>query len=327
VGKAELVKSRDVAAIEMTPEQFGQLAEVARVDLQASNETLAALGAEELGRAEMSVLRAGAYFLMLKQQAGHGGFAPALDAAGVSPDRAQRAMQIARYVAALPADKAKRIAALPRSKVLPLVNADQEVVGELLETGALDGVEPLSVRELRERLKKAESQAATYKTRFETSEAEKVRLARERSRILAEEDLPAFALETRQEALALTEQMGFAIDSLQDIITQNLLTRVKHPEAQRFQPIAGGTAFHAIAAMHARTGHLLTLLQNHFGEAIADPDVTYSFSPAEVQVFVAARERLLDAQKADAKARSDKRADTPGKPGRKRGSTTAKAKG
>lgn len=326
MGKAELVKSRDVAAFELTPEQFGQLAEVARVDLAASNETLAALGAEELGRAEMSVLRAGAYFLMLKQQAGHGGFAASLGAAGVTPDRAQRAMQIARYVSSLPADQAKRIAALPRSKVLPLVNADQEVVGDLLEAGSLDGATPLSVRELRERLKKAEGQVATLKTRLSTSESEKVRLARERSRILTEEDLPPFALETRQEALALTEQMGFSIDSLQDIVTQNLLTRVKHPEAQRFQPIAAGTAYHAIAAMHARTGHLLTLLQSHFGDAIADPDVKYAFSPAEVQVFTAARERLLEAQKADAKARSDKRADTPGKPGPKLGSTT-KAKG
>ncbi|ROH88644.1 hypothetical protein ED208_12560 [Stagnimonas aquatica] len=318
--KNELAKSRDVAAFELNPAQMGQLAEIARADLQGSDETLAALGAEELGRAEMSVLRAGAYFLKLKEQAGHGGFIQALNSVGVSPDRAQRSMQMARYVASLPADQARRIAALPRSKVLPLVNADQEVVGELLEQGALDGEQPLSVRELQDRLRKSEAEKATLKTRLETAQAEKIRLARERSRVLAEEDLPAFALEARQEALALTEQMGFGLDSLQDIVEQNLLQRVKHPEADRFQPLAAGTTFHALAAVHARAGLLLSRLQAHFGEAIADPDVKYSLSPAEAQLFIAGRERLLSQQQADAKTRANKRAnDTPGKPGRKRG--------
>lgn len=57
----------------MTEGQFSQLADIAKVDLNQSAEQLLALGIDEMNRAETSVLRAGAYFLKLKELTGRQG--------------------------------------------------------------------------------------------------------------------------------------------------------------------------------------------------------------------------------------------------------------
>lgn len=312
-------ESDNVVAFELTPEQFLQLSEIARVDLDVNAEALAALGADELGRAEFSVMRAGAYFLKLKAGCGHGQFEAALASAGVNPRNAQRAMQIASYVAALPHDQAKRIAGLPKSKVLPLINADQDVVRELLDEGALDGEQPLSVRELRAKLKKAEGENKTLQTRLETARIERDRALKSSKYLLAEEDLPHFALTARQEAMALTESMSFSLDMLDDVTQQSVVSSIDHPEANRFQPIVAGTLFYALGGVLARTVAHMQRLAEHFDAADQSLLANLPYSPGELKLFTEARERIAGhAKAAKVKREAVRENDRPGKAGRKR---------
>jgi hypothetical protein len=316
------IKSRDVAAFDpvvMSPQQQAQLCEIAKVDLSGSPETLAALGAEELARAEVSVLRAGAYFLQLKQQAGHGGFLTELEKLGVSPDAAQRSMQIARYIAQLPADQARRIAAMPRTKALPLINADQEVVQQLLDEGSLDGDTPLSVRELRDRLAKAEKDKANLETQRDTARDELKRMRDRTALRAAESHLPPFALRAREDVAAITEQMDACLDALQVTYSADLAGEVadKHQDAAND---AAGTFFHALRGIVGRSESLMRQIAETYGDTVikATRD-SFTLTKGEAQVAIDARAAMIKGLQADQYARDADRANTtPGKRGRKR---------
>ena len=332
----------------LSAEQFQQLAEIARVDLDANAETLAVLGADELGRAEFSVLRAGAYFLKLKELtstqgarknfratspgsseegfndhratspgSSEEGFYAALETVGVKRNSANRAMQIAIYVAALPAEQAKRIAGLPKYKILPLLNADPEMVEALLEEGALDGKQPLSVRDLRKRL----ADEVSEKTRLKT-ELEKLKELRRRNLALqAVENLPAFTRETREEAIFHTQQIMAAVELLEDVAARNLLSELDHPEWMRWQPATARTLAHLLGAPVARAVALLQRLKYRFGEEIAGTlDADSMLEASEATAFKDAWERLSQRALEEQAARADDRANTAaGKRGAPRG--------
>ncbi|WP_421793418.1 hypothetical protein [Hydrocarboniphaga effusa] len=298
--------------------QLSQVADIARVDLSGSDETLAALGAEELGRAEMSVLRAGAYFLQLKLQSGHGGFVAALEGAGVSPNRAQRAMQIARYVGSLPADQAKRIAALPRSKVLPLVNADPEVVSQLLEDGSLDGEAPLSVRDLQDKLKTTSNRAESLQCHLEAARSKLTQVTAEAATRATQSGLPFYAFSCRQEAAASSDQLDLALDLLDDIVQVRLNT----DEAKKYRATSGmvaGTVAHVLTGAAARMHRLLAELEKRFpSECSAAADV-FAFKPSEATAALEARQVLLGRAEAAKHDREVERENNkPGRVGRKR---------
>lgn len=217
----DLAKGADVRAFDLEDAQRQQLAELAHADLDASAETLAALGAEELSRAQMSILRAGAFFLELKRVVGHGAFASALEAVGVGERSAQEAMQIARYVAKLPRGEAKRIAALPKTRILPLVNADREVIADLLEDGSLDGAEPLSVRELRKRLRDADQRRIDAETRLKARDLELRRQA-ERAGAASPAIEKRFAA-LRDQAVHLVERISHELTLLGQIVELDLV--------------------------------------------------------------------------------------------------------
>ncbi len=316
-----LSQSRNVAEFtqDVSTAQLSQLAEVARVDLGQPDDALATLAADELNRAEMSVLRAGAYLVQLKRQAGHGKWLPLIHAAGLSEDMVHRAMQIARYVAALPPAEAKRIAALPKTKVLALTKADPEVVGELLDSGELDGESPLSVRELRERLKKAERSNAKLQNDLETANNIRKRMAKADAALQAEEDLPGFALTVRREFVALTEAMSFDLDNLQATAEEHLFSEVKHPEAHRFQPVAAGTAYFALAGIHARCRALLGKLHDQYGDQLGMLTLDHQLSASELKRFEEQRAQLFEVSQDKRRERENARENArPGKRGAKR---------
>lgn len=235
-------------------------------------------------------------------------------------------------------DRVQPAAQMDFSKLVELASWQPEELeaftkGEVVHGMTLDEAASMSKRELiarekdwsqralaaDEHIADLERDRAKQKTRIETLEAERLRLSRDRSRVLAEEDLPPFALEARQESIALTDTMGFCLDNLQAVIETNLLGEIKHPEAARWQPIAAGTAYHALAAIHARAGLLLKRLNAEFGDEITGTNLAHALSPAEVSLALSGREQLLAAHKAAAKTREAKRENNqPGKAGRKR---------
>jgi len=317
--------------------QFEQLEQIARVDLSASQDVLAALGAEELNRAEFSVLRAGAYFLRLKavsciqgtrkdlatapSLSSEGGFWQALSAVDVQPRQAQRAMQIARYVAALPPDHARRIAGLPPSKIIPLVNADPEVVEYLLAEDRLDGEASLSVRDLKRELAKLHAE-----NRKLASDAEEARLEKQ---VIEHEaagfDLAHWAVAARSEAVCQGQALSTALDILTEAIDKHLLNapagQQDRAERARHQQAAAGTLYHTIYAAGVRAAALADRLRASFGDDITlgvAPD--HLLSPAEAERCEAARCQIFQAARKDFALRDIDRANSrPGRRGRKLG--------
>ena len=169
-----------------------------------------------------------------------------------------------------------------------------------------------ATRKLREEL-------ANTKTQLETARNENLRLMRSGPHVLADEDLPQFALIARQESLAMTEQMSFCLDTLQAVIEQQLLVPAKKHDDERFRPVAAGTAYFALAGIQARAQQLLKRLQVEFGEVGEVLTTEQQLSKAEIKRFLENRERLLAQHKADAQARDDDRENNrPGKRGAKR---------
>ncbi len=321
--------------LSVTEGQFGQLADIAKVDLNQGPEQLLALGIDEMNRAETSVLRAGAYFLKLKALTcrqgqrsdlptalsgiDESGFEAALERAGVNPRSAQRAMQYANYLAALPPKEAQRISQLPKMKVLALASADPEVVQSLLESGSLDGKEALSLRELQRRLKDSES----ARTRADTELNKYRQQARAQAALRASEDLPMFAREPREEALVASEAMMQSLELIDDAVLRNLLAEVDHSEALRWQPAAARTVVYALAPVAMRIGRLIKELRERFGESVVGPlDADSFLEPSEALQLMMGRAQLIKQAMELAQGRADTRANTtPGKRGRKRGSS------
>lgn len=326
--------SESTKAFVPKPEQLAQLAEIARVDLDQAPEALATLGADELNRAEFSVMRAGAYFLQLRQAtAAQGarsdlattssggsnpGFEAALKAVGVQPRQAQRAMQVAGYIAALPQDQARRMAALPKSRVLALVNADQEVVAELLQEGGLDGEQPLSVRELRKRIAALEAD----KAKLETQNALQRREAQRRYALRDESGLPPPVREARDETMVEAAALGLALDGLQRIADDFLLAKDVDAASLPLRPVLATTYVHALGAQLARASELFRRVRKAFGKQVGDTLLDDHLLDAEsVARYRGAFEQILAGNQVAREGRDDNRANTQaGRKGRKRGS-------
>lgn len=280
-----IAKSAHVRGFEPTEQQFQQVAEIARVDLDGTDEVLAALGADALSRAKFNVLQAGAYFLKLKAQAGHGNFLPALEGAGVGERAAQEAMQIASYVAALPADRARQIAALPKRKILPLINADAEIVGQLLDEGALDGDQALSVRDLRERL------AAETKLREKAEKAVEV-LSRETGRAKAGKE-PLGLLVAREEAMAISERIQAELSIAKLVFDEYL--QAEGGDDERWRMDAGGMMYFAMLPAAKQAVELLERLQKRFGVRITGTlHEEFKLPAGSAEKFLAERNSLLE---------------------------------
>lgn len=290
-----------------------------RVPVLPTGEDYIEEGLRSYSRSGLEMARAGRCWQLAKDQIGHGGFMAAIEKAGVSGDHVQRAMQLAGFLGRLPEGEARKLASQPYTKVLALAKADPEVVDDLVQSGEIDAVGSLSVRELRERLRKADRDQANLQTRLDTAENRARMLARQGAALQTEEDLPHFALIVRQEAMALTEQMGFCLDNLEAIAGEHLLQEVKHPEAAKWQPVAASTYWHALAAVHARAQVLLRRIEGTFEGAVGAIDLDVQLSPVEIKRHIEGRDLLLAQHQAKAKARDDARENNkPGKRGAKR---------
>jgi hypothetical protein len=170
-----------------------------------------------------------------------------------------------------------------------------------------------------DRLQKLERERAQLQTQLDIAKNQNKLLARAGAALQTEEDLPPFALVVRQEFLAITESMSFGLDNLQAIAAENLFREIQHPEAHRFQPVAAGTAYFALRAIHARAGALLTQIQETYGDDIGAVTLDHQLTAAEIKRFQEARALLLAQHQAKTKAREDARENNrPGKRGAKR---------
>lgn len=284
------------ARADISAAQREQLADVAHVDLDIETEALVRMAGDELGRAQFSILRAGAYFIEIKARLAHGKFILQLDALGVGRRTAWEAMQIATYIASLPQDEARRLARIPPKKALALTHVEPDVVNELLEEGALDGDQPLSVRELRKKLKQLEKRAnqSDHEARMAKLQAEGMEQERRGAQ------LAPWALAARSEAVIQGEAIANALDILSEVITKHLVEAPPskdRAERARHQQAAAGTLHVTLALAVAKASVLADRLTEYFGAEVATVALERRFSPAEadraekrrLEVFQSAR--------------------------------------
>ncbi|ENB4166279.1 TPA: DUF3102 domain-containing protein [Stenotrophomonas maltophilia] len=117
----------------------------------------------ELRRGCEAFLRAGRYLVVARECAGHGEWQGMLERLNIEPRQAQRMMEAARRVVALPnASTSTHLlaAAKSESKIIELLSLPEEQFVELAEKGeteglSLDDVESMTVRELRAAIRDA----------------------------------------------------------------------------------------------------------------------------------------------------------------------------
>lgn len=300
--------------------QFDQLSAIARVDLDGSPDALIRSGVLKLADAQMSALQAGAFFLKAKAGCRHGQFGALLSDMGVDDRQVQRAMQIASYVGQLPPAQAQRIAGLPKMKILPLISADQEVVAELLDSGQLDGEQPLSVRALQEALRKESAARQTAELKREKAEASEKRVRELALNRFNRSDRPEFEIVAKEEAVALVDAAMLALSGCEALFRDVLLA--PHDSvlnADHHKAVAAGTLYHSVKAVWARSQFLLEQLREHFGFELTDTaKFEYQLSGGSVDQSRRAFEAISGRLKLQAENREAERANAKGGRGRPR---------
>lgn len=300
--------------------QFDQLSAIARVDLDGSPDALIRSGVLKLADAQMSALQAGAFFLKAKAGCRHGQFGVLLSDMGVDDRQVQRAMQIASYVGQLPPAQAQRIAGLPKMKILPLISADQEVVAELLDSGQLDGEQPLSVRALQEALRKESAARQTAELKREKAEASEKRVRELALNRFNRSDRPEFEIVAKEEAVALVDAAMLALSGCEALLRDVLLA--PHDSvlnADHHKAVAAGTLYHSVKAVWARSQFLLEQLREHFGFELTDTaKFEHQLSGGSVDQSRRAFEAISGRLKVQAENREAERANAKGGRGRPR---------
>lgn len=162
-------------------------------------------------------VEAGYLLLSVKAELPHGAFEEKVDALGLSRFRSAELMRMAKFATALPEAERAKLLQLPKTKVLALASADPEVIQDLLENGT-DDLADLSVRDLRQHIRRLQAQAADAAVQRDTVAAERDGLARQlRKRRLDDEDhagVPRVVADARAEAAALVKKAELAISDL-----------------------------------------------------------------------------------------------------------------
>lgn len=171
---------------------------------------------DAIRRIGAGIFELGGYLLLLKGACGHGKFLPALERLDISPDAAQRYMLVARKFA----NAATRgIQVLGVSKLVELAALDDEQIDELTELGqtgdlAFDDVARMSVKELRQALRKSERETRHKDQALQELNAENVRLKLD-SKVVALTDWPAALEPVTAQIAAAGRQLAKALSELE----------------------------------------------------------------------------------------------------------------
>lgn len=208
-------------------------------------------------------------------------------------------MKIARFIGSLPEDQATKLLSQSKHKVLALARAEPEVVEQLFEDGVFDGDEALSVRELRQRLKKAEQRAIDADTDKKTAQGERDRALQQMGAVSPSIDKAFAAL--RDQAVYLLERMAHENTLLGEIVEDKLILKDwRGRPDQRDRQAVAAVLYHALNGVVANSMHLLSALDSTFGAFITGgmrPDLQYT--PDEREQLLLLRESALSAADKD----------------------------
>lgn len=285
----------------------------------ATADELMHIAVQSLNQSGLYMVRAGQCFRRMKATLKHGEFGAALEARGIVQTHASRAMQLAEFMAGLSEADARKLIAAPYTKVLAIAQADPEVVEELVETGELEHVATLSVRDLRTQLKKLEAKAVTLETKLEAKAAQYEKLQHHLQHRHDHLQMPAFAAAAREETAALTEKMLLCLNSLDELVDGSLIADRDEVDADKFQAKAAGTLYHALLPIVARGSELLERISKHHKAAAAGLTFEHQLTKTEAKHYLKMRAALLEEHATEAKNRESLRENSrEGKRGRKR---------
>ncbi|MCC7083188.1 MAG: hypothetical protein IT530_21175 [Burkholderiales bacterium] len=119
---------------------------------------------QHLSRTAVHKAIAGLALLKLKEMVGHGRFIPALEERDIPQSTAKEAMAVATFLLRMPEKAREKLAPIAGTKLLELAKLPQESLDELAERELFDGrpldeLSRLSVRELKERVRKDKERA------------------------------------------------------------------------------------------------------------------------------------------------------------------------
>ncbi|WP_421793535.1 hypothetical protein [Hydrocarboniphaga effusa] len=287
---------------------------------EASPDELLDLGMQSLNNSGMWMARAGRCFVRLRNVAKQdGGFLKALETRGIHKDHAYRAMQLADFIGRLPEAEAKKFSTIPYTKALAIAQADPEVVNDLVESGDLEEVTSLSVRDMRVMIKKLEAKTATLETKLDAKSASYEKLENHLAHRHDHLQMPEFAAVTREESAAMTEKMLACLESLQNLAKVNLFAERNEPEAEKFQIRAASTMYWTLLPIVAESERLLLEIQEAYPGIEAGTTFESQLTKPEAKHYLKARSAILEDHAKETRAREAVRENAkPGKRGRKR---------
>lgn len=193
----------------------------------------------ELRRGCESFLRAGRYLVVARECATHGEWAELLDRLGLEGSQSRRMMEAARRMAALPnrATSHDLLAKVgdKQSKLIELLSLDDDQFSELAVTGEtgeleLDDVAAMTVKELRQAIRKARGLSEKTEKKLAKRDAEIENLERERDRaryVLDRATPDETTAKLREQCSHATLQARVDLLSSGDE-TNSLMTRFRH---------------------------------------------------------------------------------------------------
>jgi len=182
------------------------------IDEHADLDLLANLAAEQMGQAQKHAFKAGLALLCLKARCQHGQFLALLEEREFPQQRASEVMRMAVYLSRQTPDEMSRLMLMPKSKLMLLAAADQEVIDLVVETGVK--VEALSVQALQDKLREARAQLADQAVLLETAQAE-AKAAKKASKKDRDSEVPVAIFDIRAEAVAQVERSRLAVEEVQ----------------------------------------------------------------------------------------------------------------
>lgn len=255
---------RTFGHLEFTAEDAG-VARALNISLDGTMDTLVARAVTAINQAALRAVEAGYLLLKAKANVEHGQFEPLIESAGLSRQRAQEMMRMAKVLTLAPATQRATMLEMPKTKVMALASADQAVLEALMEDGA-DKIDALSVRELKAEIKSMKKALVDVQVQRDTAEAELTTARRKlHGREQRTDMVPNIVADTRQEIGAQAKKAELAIQSFGELLSE--LSGKTGVQGDWFD----ATARQGVAALAALRYQLDAML-NAYTEMLGDPD-------------------------------------------------------
>lgn len=244
------------------------LAQWLDIRLDRPSDELLTSAVAKANRSVQLFVESGLELIAWRGQCDDGEWLPLLESRGLKRQRAWEHIRLARFMARVkPADRPKMLG-LPKTKVILLANAEDDVIETLIEDDEeFDATAALTTRELQQRIRELEKEKHGLSVRLETAQIE-----RDHALQMKEPDmrwLPEVQA-VRDEAMYATGVAMRALDDLDQVLSalRDLpvaLDAAGESSADSQYNAAAGAVYQAIAGPLGRVNQLLLRYRGELG--------------------------------------------------------------